>query len=437
MAVLHPWAASRHSDRPAQQPADAIALGLAQIGSRAVEPPFPFWWRFGYSVAGPLLAGFASWLHDALVRDGVDRAYFLLRDGEIMRDVYLALTEGRTGPAVSLLESSRRAFMVPALEAGCASVTQQLLACEHPRPAGEFLERIGLSAAEFPSAFRAVGLTPDEVVGRTDAVKMGAMAAVFGRREVAQAIVARSRQERRLLWQYLTQEGVLAPGRIALVDIGWNGTIQKALLATARLERSTLDVRGYYLGTQPAIAHDLDGSHASGYLFAAGEPAEHARAVLQLQQLVEFICTTTRGSLRGFRMEKSRVVPVHGAGEHAGAQRDAVAQVRAGAVAFAHGLAREQQVFGVAPLSAEAALRHLARTIQQPTPEEAAHIGDIRHGEGMGTDRARALAAFSDGPFTAASLERDLMAAYWPVGLLARREPAAMALRALRWMRGH
>ncbi len=69
IAVCHPWAASRHDDPPSQVPGDSIALGLAQVGSRAVQPAFPFWWRFGYSVAGPLLSAFVLWLHERFAAD--------------------------------------------------------------------------------------------------------------------------------------------------------------------------------------------------------------------------------------------------------------------------------------------------------------------------------------------------------------------------------
>ncbi len=436
LAVLHPWAASRHTDRLSSCPGDSIAMGLAQIGSRTLEPGFPFWWRFGYAVAGPMLSAFAAWLQSRFTADGIDRAYFLLRDGEIILDVYNALHADRPGPSLALLESSRRAFVVPALEVGNGSMTAQLLACENPRPAREFLERVGLRAKEFAAAFRAIGVSPDAIVARDDAERMTAVASLFSRQDVAKAMLAVSRAERKLLWRYLLQEGVLAPGRVGLVDIGWNGTIQKGLVAIASLERAVLDVRGYYLGTHAGVSTDLMGSQASGFLFNAGTPHDHARAVQQLQQLVEFICTTTRGSLRGFRVEGDRTIAVHSALDHSEPQRAAIQHLRDGAVAYARGLAAERKVFGAQPISVEAALRHFVRTVQQPTPEEAVAIGDLTHGEGLGADRARAFAAFSPAPFTAGSLQRDYAAAYWPAGLLARREPAALALRSLLWLRG-
>lgn len=437
MAVVHPWAASRHDDQPATAPGDSIALGLAQIGSRTVEPPFPFWWRFGYAVAGPMLSAFALWLQARFREDGIDRAYFLLRDGEIVLDVYNAMVGDREGPATSLLESSRRAFVVPALASGRESITSQLLACENARPAREFLERFGLRAADFTAAFRAVGLpSPDVIIAPDDRVGLTKLLALLRRSDVATALVARSRAERQLLLGYLAQEGVLQPGRIALVDIGWNGTIQKALAAVGTLETVPLDLHGYYLGTLPPITKDLGGGTSRGFLFDAGKPAEHANAVLHLRQLVEFICTTTRGSLRSFRRDGTRVVPVHGTVDHPAGQQAHIVALRDGALAYARGLRAERRTFGEQPISAAAAIRHLARTILTPTTEEAHAIGDIRHGDGLGADRLRALGAFSDGAFTPETLQRDHARAYWPAGLIARREPAAMALRTLLWMRG-
>ena len=435
VAVHHPWAASRHDDRPGTVPGDAIALGLAQIASRAVEPAVPFWWRFGYSVAGPLLSGFALWLHQRFQTDGVQRAYFLLRDGEIILDVYRALIGQKTGPTTALLESSRRAFTMPALTSGSASITSQLMACENPRPAREFLERVGLRAADFKASFNAVGLTLEEMVAEEDTAAMMKMLSLFARRDVLDALLARSQSERRLLLRFLEQEGVMASGRIAVVDIGWNGTIQKGLGAVAALEKVPLDMHGYYLGTLPPMSQDLGGSTAQGFLFDAGLPLDRAHAVMQLRQLVEFICTTTRGSLRGFRADGETVVPVHAPVDHPAMQRGHVAALRSGAIAYAKSLADERRVFGEQPISAEASLRNLARVILEPTGEEARTIGDIRHGDGHGSDRLRALAAFSDGPFTADSLTQDCAQSYWPKGLMARREPAALALRALTWLR--
>jgi hypothetical protein len=207
-------------------------------------------------------------------------------------------------------------------------------------------------------------------------------------------------------------------------------------MSVGALERQHFDLTGYYLGTLAPIVDDLDGSRQQGFLFDAGAPSERAEVILQLRQLVEFICTTSRGSLKGFRREGTMVRPVHSTVDHPAAQQTHLAALRDGALAFARGLAHERRVFGEQPISAAAAMRWLSRSITQPTAEDAIAIGSLHHGDGLGSDRLRTFAAFGEAPHTRESLLRDYERAYWPAGLLARREPAALALRALLWMQG-
>lgn len=434
--VLHPWAASRHGDVPTVARGDSLAIGLAQIGARAPEPAFPFWWRFGYSVAGPMLAGFTLWLHERLVADGVERAYFLLRDGEIIEQVYAILAGDRPGPATALLDSSRRAYFLPGLESGDPGLVSQLMATENARPAREFVERLGVDAAPLRLAFRQAGFASlDDIVSPIDGRSLDAMRTVLQRPEVTAAILARSRAERALLVEWLGTQGVLDGGRIALVDIGWNGTIQRALHAVLQLEQRPVDMIGCYLGTLAPAHERMPSGTVRGYLFERGQPHERASTILAFRQLVEFICTSARGSLKGFRRDDTgTVVPVHGTTEHGTVQAARLAQLHAGALAYARGLRDEQRVFGTDAIGADAAMRRLARVITRPTPEEAQEIGDVHHGEGVGTSRSRALAAFDTDVWEPTALVRQLRTSYWPTGLLARREPQAVALRMLQWL---
>ncbi len=434
-AVLHPWAALRSGEPAADRPGDSLVLGVAMIGARAHEPPPPFWFRFGYSVAGPLLSGFALWLRERFARDGIDRAYFLLRDGEILQAVYEQVCGASSGPPTSLLESSRRVFVVPAFESHWSTLRAQITATESPRPAREFLERFGVRTEALAGAFREAGFASlDEMVDPEDRTAMLRIAALMARPEVNAALAARSRDERALLLDYLAQEGVLHSGRTALVDIGWNATIQKSLMAALHVEGRTADVRGYYLGTLGAAHVDLGGSTVAGYLFEAGRPIERRQAVMQLPQLLEFVCSTTRGSLRGFARDGGRVIPVHGPVEHDAAQQEVHEALRAGALAFAQTFARHAAALGVNAVSPDAAVRRFARVVSRPTAEEAAHIGAIRHGEGLATDRVRSLASFSPEAFTVDAIHHDVTQAYWPAGLAARRSAQALVLRTLQWL---
>jgi predicted HAD superfamily hydrolase len=438
-AMSHPWAAARPTDAAVAAPGDSVAVGLSAMAARTFEPPMPFWWRFGYATAGPLLSGFALWLNARFQRDGITRAYFLLRDGEILEAVYRALLGTHDGPVTALLESSRRAYTLPAMESGKSSLIAQLTATENPRPAREFLERVGINAESHRADFVAAGFRSlDEVVANDSGEAMARVAALLSRPAIARALIDRSRQERRLLLEFLDAEGVSAPGRIALVDIGWNGTIQRALTSVFELERRSASVHGYYLGATAGAKRELSAtSTVSGYLFSGSDPVERQSIVFRFRQLVEFICTTSRGSLRGFRRDANGcVVPVHGAVDHSEVAQQAHAQLRAGALAYAEALRAERALFGFEQVGPDAAMRALARVIMQPTAEEAELIGDIGHAEGLGSDRSRAMASFSTGPWSRESLLTDYRRSYWQAGLLARRDPRALVLRTMEWLSG-
>jgi hypothetical protein len=202
------------------------------------------------------------------------------------------------------------------------------------------------------------------------------------------------------------------------------------------LERRTLSVHGYYLGALRGAKQDMaEASTVSGYLFSGGEPAHRVHPVMTLRQLVEFICTTTRGSLRGFRWNaEGQAEPVHAAAEHDAAQQAAHTQLKAGVLAYVSALVDERRLFGFDAISPDAAMRPLARTILQPTPEDAQQIGDLRHGEGLGSDRSRALAAFDPDAWSREQLHESLRRSYWPIGLLARHDPKALLLRTIYWL---
>lgn len=433
--ILHPWAASRGADEASRDGGDALALGLAARGARCHEPPSPFWWRFGYSVAGPLLSGFALWLAERFRADRIDRAYFLLRDGEILLEVFRAVAGELPGVSMGLLESSRRAFALPAYEAQRGSLLAQLTVSENPRPVREFFQRWGLSVHAFAAEIAAHGFaSADDVVRPDDRAARAALAQLLRTPKVAAALRERSRTEREVLLAYLDQEGVLAGGTVAFVDVGWNATIQRSLVAALETAGRAQTIHGYYLGTLTQAHTGTGAGTARGYLFESSMPVSRTRAVMRLPQLLEFVCSTTRGSLKHFVRDGGRVVPVHGAVDHDEAQQATHHALRAGVMAYARDLAAARATFGSTTISPEAALKRFARVVEHPTYEEASFIGAIQHGDGLGADRTRALAQFAADAWSVRDIHRARTGAYWPAGLAAQRHPQALILRTLQWL---
>ncbi|MBC8086445.1 MAG: hypothetical protein H7Z40_04210 [Phycisphaerae bacterium] len=431
--VWHPLAGAPEGGAPNESKESSLAAGLAAWGTRTFEPARPFWWRFGFSVAGPLLVGFTWWLHSRMREDGVTRAYFLLRDGDVLKRVYDELFKGDPDAIPSaLLESSRRAFMLPALGPSAPSLTSQLFVSENPRPAGEYLTRLRIRIDDLQPVFVQAGFRDaNEVVAPDDLARLSKL---FSHARVVERIGVRSAEERDLLMRYLRQEGVVGhERRVALVDIGWNATIQKSLDHAARTARVPANVVGYYLATFPPSVRDTL-SPMRGYVCDRGQPVSMFQQISNFRQLAEFICTSARGSLLHFAAQGKQVVPVLAEPDHDGQQMDMIRELHEGVLDYAVVMREEGAQFGVQSLSPDAASREYFRLIQRPTAEEAALVGSARHGDGMGASASRAFAQFGNQSFTADSILSDYANGYWKQGLLNQHTPQALMLRSLLWL---
>jgi FMN phosphatase YigB (HAD superfamily) len=212
----------------------------------------------GYGVVGPLILGFARWLAEQANRDGIDRLYFLAREGEKLKFVYdrwnAAFGEG---PPSEYLVLSRRATTVPAVES-----REDILNIARPpyaaNDARSFLdERFGLTLSEkrWDEIRRQSGWGPKRqvtVIGdEIGADVQQLLDAVEG------DILAQSAAERPTLKAYLRQIGLERAERAAIVDIGYSATVQ---------DRVSLflgkPIHGYYMMTI-APAHAVADRHGS------------------------------------------------------------------------------------------------------------------------------------------------------------------------------
>jgi len=395
-----------------------------------------FWWLFGYSAMGPLVTGFCQWLKARFAEDGIARAYFLLRDGEILSRIYQTLYAPGASPVrVETLYSSRRAFAFAALESAPSLAEATMSSGLGRQPVGEFLARLCLPARDFKDDIRACGFaSPDELID--PAARRKDVKALLGRPRVLDALRARARQERRSLLGYLDGRGVFKEGRIATVDLGWNGSIQKALHALMQGTGSKQELVGYYLATMKRV-NDFTprGFRARGFLTNAGEPASVAKTINSFSELLEFACSSSEGSLWHFEQVNGQCAPKFKANTALPESLARLAAVHEGAVAFARNIRGSAATLGLGTIPAQVASENLLRVQSSPTKLESDLLGGLAHCDDMGsTVRRRPVAKFRDSLSTAKELLDDFENATWKAGLRNHRSAQGLALRTIQWM---
>jgi FMN phosphatase YigB (HAD superfamily) len=204
------------------------------------------------TVVGPLLLGYVHWILSEARNHGIQRLYFVSRDGQILLSLAEKL-KSRLGLSVELryLYGSRLAWFLPGWSAGLAE--------DHDDRSEEHADVTDADAAD--------------------------------RKALARA--------------YLQQEGLEEPVSWAMVDLGWRGRLQAALGALLKPTRER-PVTGFYFALDPD--HILmPGDRMLTYFSGRIAPLWTTWPVYGT--VLELFASADHGQVTGYHLEGNRLVP--------------------------------------------------------------------------------------------------------------------------------
>jgi FMN phosphatase YigB (HAD superfamily) len=428
-ALLHPFRASSQNPPAADNRATAALQSYRRGMSRAANCNFAdktFYWKIGYRTYGPLLTGFCQWLGTQLREDGVKQAWFVLRDGEILKKVFEALFANDEGmPKVSTLLLSRRALLMPIVEAASEYAVPKLL--YGATTIRDLFERLCLDPQLFATEIAQCGFSSLNAVidpSRGDQYK------IFSHPVLIKALADRSVQERTALLAFLRQEGVLNTQNVAMIDVGWCGTIQAALQVLLSGAAPEAQVTGYYLGTTKLAS----GLRQRSYAVSCGEPRQLIELLYPHSFLLESFTTTSSGSLFYFELQGKRPVPVFQPRDISDEQCRFLSEMHEGAVAFAQEFRERSSDFHFASLTPEIALESYLQLLTHPTAEEALKLGALQYGESMGSKKVSYLAQWPASATTVEKMWDSYENSLWKMGMIRQVNSQSAAVRTLLWI---
>lgn len=318
--------------RDASDSYEAARRGLAVIfeaelaAAGSLDRSEIFWANFGYSVAGPIIHAFAQVLSEQPGIKSSRRVSFLARDGLPVLRAMLGLYEGDASfglpdrtwlekpasewkrdvealraalshipdhPRYEYLLASRRALNIASITRLDEATLNFLCSGPKGAPAGQFFTRIDLPEPLVRDALAKLGLEMETPICSLE--EYSALRAGF--RLLESEILALAATERTAYLRYLSEKNLIDSGDIALVDIGWHGSLQKSLSKLLGLSGNPKTVRGYYFGTFEAASHvDSEETPIHGFYFENGLPAAHELMVKQSVELTELMFLNTAPS---------------------------------------------------------------------------------------------------------------------------------------------
>lgn len=268
--------------------------------------------RIGYVVLGPLLYGFARWLDETVPLE--DTMVFLARDGAILQrafqivsqrsSVYFYISRGAVrGPYAAHLKSLD----------------------DYPNQSGRGLRTFspmevarwhGLNEKEAQSIFERQGIEGNKDI--EDPITQNAVL-----RAIWPKVVEKGRQQYVLLQQYICDIGL--SNRCAIIDIGWEGTIQFLLSKCGfTVENRPIRWSGYYMGSfeeNPLYAKDAPSK--ARFLFSEGVNRNIFDSVKYSRFFFEMLFQANHGTTKGYeRSAQGKIKPILGEPDHTEKQID-------------------------------------------------------------------------------------------------------------------
>jgi predicted HAD superfamily hydrolase len=351
-------------------------------GEQTCSSEFDFWFRVGYERAGILLLGFTLWLSEQLKQDGIDTLIFLARDGHIMKRCFDLVQGWKGEPIHSIyLYGSRRALVFPALLT-MDEDDLTFLASGVRETVRNYLGRCGLDPEAYEMHVRAAGLPSLDYRIESGDDWQG-VRTLF--QTISRDVLRAASVESRHVLTYFDQLGIPSAGHIAVVDIGWLGSMQQGLEKLFKLSGRSCTVSGYYVGVHDGAGRRVNsGQRMKGYLTRLGQPDELNRWILECVELIEFLFLAPHGSCLGFDDIDGEIVPRLEENQYDAENTAKALRVQEGVLAFLDDARPLVEQSPHLTLDARGAFFPYAQIIMNPTRVEAETFGNLTHVQNFG-----------------------------------------------------
>ena len=256
--------------------------------------------KFGYEIFGPILYSFTTWLHNQIKENKIDKIYFLARDAKIIMNVYNK--RFKENIPIYYINTSRKSIIFANLEylkdfddlifkyRSIIKGTSRLI---------DLINTLNFDCNKYESLFKfydkqIMNLTYDEKNIIFDNIK--------------EDIKKVSKEQKNYLKEYLKQNDF--NGNIAIVDIGWNGTIQYYL--EKYTDKST-KLFGYYYGVQHNnLFNEMKKLNRTGYFFNYSDNYEYQSVISLSVGVFESMFLSTEASTTGYHKVNNYIEPIYG-----------------------------------------------------------------------------------------------------------------------------
>lgn len=259
------------------------------------------YYKIGHNIFGPFLKAYTHWLLTEIKKLAPRKVFFLSRDGYLMLEA-VRLVENNQ-PPYEYVHFSRRSIR------NCLLWTRRnlndmvsLLAWKRYVSVAEVLSFLSQGDEKLMKAANAISesnrFIKFEDIANNEQIKDFVSS---NYRNIYDA----SASNFDLIIKYLRQ--IDFSGNVAIVDIGWHGTMQAQLEELLKVSNINAKITGLYVGIN--TSHDISTDSYKGFLFSNDNPRKKNRVLCSLG-LIEKLFQKEEGSTIGYDIKNSKIEPV-------------------------------------------------------------------------------------------------------------------------------
>lgn len=245
--------------------------------------------RIGFKILGPLLYAFSQWLRLNLKKYDIKKIFFLSRDGYILKQAFEILNDSNI--EVKYMYASRRALSVPNV-AYSKNQTDLIKILNLPKviTVYKFLIKVGLEKNE-----EVLELLENKKIDLDFKFNIDSKFYKDLYVLLREKILSNSEKEREYFLKYLNE--IKFKEKLAIVDIGWFGNMQKNIDLFCRDNGIDADIIGFYVG----VKSNNSGGEMEGYLFNNKDGINIRIIIDSMNSLFETFFLAKHGSLRCYK----------------------------------------------------------------------------------------------------------------------------------------
>jgi predicted HAD superfamily hydrolase len=333
-----------------------------------------------HGIVVPFLVSYVLWVLDHARKEGIQRLYFVARDGEVLYKIAKELNAGDEALDLRYLYGSRRAWLSPSITMDTVAWRHLLVTAGQANSPKDIVARAGLEDIEAELVREHFGMSPE---------CWGAPMGLGGARQFLETLLSDQRarelissvaeKKRQVAVTYFKQEGLFDDVPWALVDAGWSLNSQAALKRILS-DDVPHEPKGFYLALgRSHLSRDLAGE-AFAFIPSPGSYLSRRRVVIEHCFMPSLHATT-----RCYELQRDGVRPVFGQEIRGSAEFAYAKRLHEVATSTARLVASNQRMRDMLKACRQDVLRSTEDFLRHPPSADAkamapfGTIADLRH----------------------------------------------------------